>query len=512
MAAAGNTAKVGAAVLLALALFGGMWAFFYQQSLLHHTYALDVLFDDATGVDKGSPVQQAGVEVGTIDSIALQGQKAVLHLKIDDTVNGKPFRIPRGSQFVISVPILGSTGILAVVPPPDAYLRPNDNVQPGAANLTGTRTGDITASLSRANALIDQLTVTAKNANTLLADKRLQQNLLETVNNIDAASRGGAKLTNKLSRVLDDDNAQVLHLLHQTQAGSQLALGNITETTGQIKSLTNANRGQFNEIIGNLRDTTASVAGITGQANDLLSKGNINQNLSAVVANLKTTTDKLTLIAGNIQSLTGDVSVQGNLKATVQNIRDASESTSLLVERLNRLAGGKKKTAAVIIGPGGAVVIPPAGGGRQNNAIFVPVIAPRVDFLQNTRDNHFRVDVDAIVPIGGATPGLFGRAGIYGLGDTNSTGKLILQGGRMLGKSGLFDARAGLYASKLSVGGDLGLGRDSTLSFDLYDPNRSHLDARAVLKLNTSLGIVVGGEDLMRRASPLIGLEYRSSR
>ncbi len=510
MATAGNTAKVGAAVIIAAVLFGGMWAFFLQASLLRHTYGLDVLFDDATGIDKGAPVQQSGVQVGTVDKVRLEGQRADLHLSLNDKVDGKPYRVPLGSQFVISTPLLGNTGILTIVPPPDAGKRPGRTIQAGAANLQGTRTGDVAASIARANGLIDQLTVAAKNANALLADKRLQSNLLETVNNIDAASRGGAQLTDKLSRTLDTDNAQVLQLLHQTSTDSKLALSNINATTGTFKSLATGNRAQLNEIVGNLRDTTASVAGLTQSASDLLKNGNINQNLSGTVANLKATTDKLALVATNIQTLTGDATIQANLKGTVQNIHDASAQTEALLERLNKIAGTKKKTPTVVVGPGGAVVIP-AGNTQHSNKIFVPLIAPRVDFLQNTRDKHFRVDVDAVAPIPGSTPGLFGRVGIYGIGDTDSAGRLIVQGGKMLDPDGLADVRAGLYASKLSVGADYGLGRATTFSMELYDVNAPHLDARGVFKFTPALGLVVGGEDLTRNSSPLIGLQYRSS-
>lgn len=512
MATAGNTAKVGAAVILALALFGGMWAFFLQASLLRHTYTVDVLFDDATGIDKGAPVQQSGVQVGTVDKVRLVGQRADLQLSLNDKVDGKPYRIPIGSQFVISTPLLGSTGILTIVPPRDAGKHPGNNIQAGAANLQGTRTGDLASSITRANGLIDQLTVTAKNANTLLADKRLQSNLLETVNNIDAASRGGAQLTDKLSRTLDTDNAQVLQLIQQTRTDSKLALSNINTTTGTFRDLATGNRAQLNEIVGNLRDTTASVAGLTQSANDLLKNGDINKNLSGTVANLKATTDKLALVAANIQTLTGDATIQANLKGTVQNIHDASAQTEALLERLNKIAGTKKKTTpTVIVGPGGAVVVP-AGGRAHSNKIFVPLIAPRVDFLQNTRDKHFRIDVDAVAPLPGSTPGLFGRVGIYGIGDTDSAGKLILQGGKMLSPDGLADVRAGLYASKLSVGADYGLGRANTFSAELYDANKPHLDARGVFKVTPAVGLVLGGEDLTRRAAPLIGVQYRSSK
>jgi len=128
-----------------------------------------------------------------------------------------------------------------------------------------------------------------------------------------------------------------------------------------------------------------------------------------------------------------------------------------------------------------------------------------VEALVNTRDRHFRTDIDAVVPLSVA-PVTFVRAGVYDFAGAN---KLILQAGRGLGTDGKFDARAGLYASKLSVGGDVGLGRRTTLSLDIYDPNNYHIDAKGVLMLAPELGLVVGGENLNRHAGALIGLEYR---
>jgi len=261
-------------------------------------------------------------------------------------------------------------------------------------------------------------------------------------------------------------------------------------------------------------DTTAAVAGITGQANQALKSG----GLTTTVANLKTTTDnlaqttaKFNAIAGNFQSLTGDPKVQSNLRETVENIKESSGQASLLLERLNRLAGGRRKTVAVVV-PGGPTVIVPGGVPEVRTTpapgLGAPFYLPRVEALVNTRDRRFRTDIDALVPLS-VSPVTFVRAGLYDFGGAN---KLILQGGRGLGTDGRMDARAGLYASKLSVGGDIGLGRRTTLSLDVYDPNNYHIDAKGVLMLAPELGLVLGGENLNRRPGALIGLEYRQSK
>ncbi len=537
MTTLGNAGRVGLVFVLAVALVGGMWYFLKGNILNSNVYSFDVLFTDASGATADTPVTLAGVQIGRVQTVTLTpGQQADLRLEIKNKMNGREVRIPKGSQFLIQTPILGTSGTLMVIPPADAETHPRGSIRDGEADLKGDRVGDLTASLGKANALLDQVTVTTKKVDRLLDsatrlanDPKIQSSLQQTLHNfteasanVNAASENGLKLTGSLNGLLTTDNDQVLALLKQTKAGEQVSLDNLASTTGSVRDITRENKAQIAAIVHNLNDTTSAVAGITGQVNNTLSKSGITQNLSATVANLKTTTDKLNVIAGNFQSLSAvatDPKVQSNLKETVQNIRDSSEQAEFLIERLNKIAGGRRKTATVVAAPGiGAVVLPGTSKNGTPNTVTptpapsrgAPYYLPRVQALYNARDKHFRTDVDVIVPLS-LKPVTFVRAGVYGFGDTN---KLILQGGQALDKSGLVSGRIGIYASKLAVGADVGLGKRETLSLDLYDPNNFRIDAKGTLMLAPQLGLVLGGENInqSRHSGALIGLEYRSAK
>ena len=523
MTTLGNAGRVGLVFIAVVLLFGGLVYFLRGNVLNSSTYSFDVLFTDASGVTADTPVTLAGVQIGKVASVTLTpSQQADLRLEIKNKLNGRDVRIPRGSQFLIATPILGTSGTIMVVPPTGAVLRSGGSIQEGEADLRGTKASDLTASLNKATALLDQVTITTKKVNALLdsaaslaSDPKVRGSLQQTLNNVNLASRNGLQLTGKLNGLLAEDNAQVLALLQQTKAGEQISLDDINGTTANIREITQENKAQIATLLRNLNDTTSAVAGITGQLNGSLKNGGVTKNLEGTVANLKTTTDKLNVIAGNFEKLSTlatDPKVQSNLKDTVQNIRDSTEQAAFLLERLNKIAGGKRKTATVIAAPGvGAVILPgttpsvtptPSRGG--------PYYLPRVQALYNTRDKHFRTDIDALVPLSVA-PVTFVRAGIYGFGDANT---LILQGGQALDKKGLVTGRAGIYASKLSVGADIGLGRRETLSIDAYDPNNLRVDAKGTLMLAPELGLVLGGENINHgsRSGALIGLEYRKSK
>ncbi len=524
----GNAGRVGLVFVLAALLLGSLWYFLKGAVLNSNTYSFDVLFTDAGGVTAETPVTLAGVQIGKVASVTLTPtQQADLKLEIKDKLNGRDVRIPRGSQFLISTPVLGTSGTILVVPPSNTVQNAGNSIHDGETDLRGEKVMDLTAALSKATTLLDQVTLTTKKVDALLDsanaaanDPKIQNSLKQTLNNVNLASKNGLLLTGRLNGLLTEDNAQVLALLKQTKDGEQTSLDNLAATTGTVKQITSENKAQIAALIRNLNDTTSAVAGITGQLNDTLKNGGVIKNLDATVANLKTTTDKLNVIAGNFQSLSAvaaDPKTQSNLKDTVQNIRDSSEQAEFLIERLNKIAGGRRKTAAVIAAPGiGAVVLPGAGKPGTPAAVTpepsrgAPEYLPRVQALYDTRGRHFRTDIDAVVPLS-VTPVTFVRAGIYGFGDAN---KLILEGGQALDKKGLVAGRAGVYASKLAVGADVGLGKRETLSLDFYDPNNFRIDAKGTLMLAPELGLVLGGENLnrSRQSSALIGLEYRKSK
>ncbi|MEO7719953.1 MAG: MlaD family protein [Capsulimonas sp.] len=503
----GYAVRVGLLVLAAAALVGGMFTFF-NQVLASKTYRLHVLFADVTGIDKGSKVQMVGVDIGQVTDIQLQGDGAHVDLALDIK---QKYHIPAGSQFVINTAsLLSAQGTVNVIPQASAQ-KSADVIPPGAPNLRGTRALDLQSTMTSANKLLDQLTVTTAKAqvimeksSSLLTDPKMQRHLQQSVANVDAATSNGVALTHKLDALITQDNAMLQGMLGETQRTSRVALGNITETTAQIKYTTTENREKINEIIGNLRDTTAAVEGITAQANQLLSEGGVSKNLSQIVANLNVTTQKLAQMTSDFQKVSADQSLQGDLKQTVHNVRETSEQTTILVQRLNKLLGVKDKKPTVVVAPGAGTVIIAPGTTQVPKIDNIPLILPRVDFQVNTRTKRFRSDIDAFVPLGGGNS--FAQVGVYDFTESN---KLNLQMGQSVGKNGALDLRAGLHASKFGVGADYGLGRGVSLSADYYDPNHARLDARGTLMLNQNLGLLFGLDDVTHHAGAVVGVELR---
>lgn len=117
--------KVGVVVLI------GIVVLFYMSfrvgkfgALTRGGYEISVHFDDVSGLDIRSPVELAGVEVGVLKRIALDGYRAKAILVIKDKV-----KIPTDSALAVkSSGILGDK-YLAIIPgKASTYLKPGDEI------------------------------------------------------------------------------------------------------------------------------------------------------------------------------------------------------------------------------------------------------------------------------------------------------------------------------------------------------------------------------------------------
>ena len=73
---------VGVLVLIALLLLGWMAVKMGSLRTLGDELAVDVVFPDAAGIGVGATVRVAGVEVGRVEGLAVEGDQALIHLRL----------------------------------------------------------------------------------------------------------------------------------------------------------------------------------------------------------------------------------------------------------------------------------------------------------------------------------------------------------------------------------------------------------------------------------------------
>jgi phospholipid/cholesterol/gamma-HCH transport system substrate-binding protein len=128
--------RVGLFIFAGLFLLGGLVLQFGKfRERLSGQYKLTVVFDDASGVIKGSEIRMGGARIGEVSSLPELNEevKVEVELSIKDAI-----RIPAGSQFQINSATLLGDKLIVVIPPADrsgGSIAPDSRLQ--GAGLTG---------------------------------------------------------------------------------------------------------------------------------------------------------------------------------------------------------------------------------------------------------------------------------------------------------------------------------------------------------------------------------------
>ncbi|MDE3157023.1 MAG: MCE family protein [Acidobacteriota bacterium] len=271
--------KIGALTIVALfiaamAIFlvtGGR-GFFWQQ------YHLKTRFGNVAGLKPGSPVRLAGVEVGSVDSVQLNGPQVDVWMSVNNRY--------RPDITTASVATLGSVSLLGE----------------SAVDITPSRAGQ---------AIPDWGYVTPGEAPTQIADVTTQANRgLEQLNDVLKGIRNGQGTIGKL--VTDDQlyrnlNAFVAaaHDVTAQLAAGKGSLGELLKNPQTARSL--------QASLQNLEAVTARLNAGQGSIGQLLKDDSFARSLTATTGNLRTLTGDLKEGKGTAGKLFTDAALYNRL-------------------------------------------------------------------------------------------------------------------------------------------------------------------------------------------------------
>lgn len=180
---------VGLFLFIGLTLLGGLVMQFgkFREQLRGH-YELTVVFDDASGVIKGSEVRMGGARIGKVASLPELNE--AVRVEVELAINSS-IRIPTGATFQINSATLLGDKLIVVVPPDD---KSNGTIAPGSrlegAGLTGldaiqNNAETVTKDVLR---IIKQAEATFGKADEAVADLRASSaHLREATNKINGS-------------------------------------------------------------------------------------------------------------------------------------------------------------------------------------------------------------------------------------------------------------------------------------------------------------------------------------
>ncbi len=296
-----SEAKVGLFVLVGLIILGYMSFQVGKQTLgLKRGYTLDVVFDNAAGLDRDASVQIAGVEVGRVESISLKEGKALVRLHIGANVKLEKDAIASikthgilGDKYVEIYP--GTRGA--------AYLAPGEQIS------RTERQTDIDRMLNQLSLIADDVRGVTNSLNRVLAGQAGEEAITSILTNT-------RDLTRNLNNVIVSNEAALRTALENTR---QLT-GNLNrvvtqndEKVGQVMDSLKAASSAMEKTFATLNEITGGVNRGEGTLGKLVKDSATADKLNKTLASLQEVTEKINEGRGSIGKLVNDDETVRNL-------------------------------------------------------------------------------------------------------------------------------------------------------------------------------------------------------
>jgi phospholipid/cholesterol/gamma-HCH transport system substrate-binding protein len=308
-----NTVKVGIFMTLALGVLGYLILRAEQVRLFEpRGRKVVAVFDSVAGLDDQSAVRIAGVRVGRVDGIALEGRKARVTVVVEGKVpltEGTYAQIMNlgllGDKYVELVPGPGGAPELAegaVIPGNpsvgiDQVLSSvgglGQSLQEVAAELSGKATPN--GPLGR---LVVNLEVTSAQIRDLVTANR--DNLDATVGNFREVSAALARELPRLSEQLSGVLVEVRGVIAENRGALHDGLTNVETLTLGLQ-----------DSVDDLKTITGKLARGEGTMGKLLNSDEAHQQLVGALESVKSGVEGLTQSLGKVNKLQLDLAMQG---------------------------------------------------------------------------------------------------------------------------------------------------------------------------------------------------------
>ncbi len=284
-------AKVGVFVVIGVILLGYMSMKVGKLNFSNNKgYAIEVLFDSATGLARDVTVEKAGVEIGRVQDISLRDGKALVVLRIKQAI-----KVKKDAKAVIR-----TRGILG-----DKYVE----IIAGSASAPDIMGG---GRLTRTMPVTDMDTLM-----NVLGEVANDIKLLTTaMSNVLGGEEGEAAV-----RAIVSNLRGIVTTLNQSiernSSDIDRMVDNLAGFSDTLRSIGDDNQGDIKEIVASVRRVSGS--------------------MESLVADLEEITEKINTGQGSIGRLINDDSTIDNLNETLAALKEIAQSISQGEGTLGRL-------------------------------------------------------------------------------------------------------------------------------------------------------------------------------
>ena len=320
-----NETKVGIFILIVIAIFIIISMKIGELSFSKKgTYPITMVFSTVEGLKKSAPLELAGVEVGSVESIILnKDYSAVVTAMLHEDI-----KLPIDS--VASISTKGVLGDKIIMITPGVS---KNTINPGG-NLARTKVPpSVDRLLTQLGELAENLTQLSISLNAAFGDEESMKEIVVNIRNLTAN-------TSSLVSENKDNISAILTNMRDITDDFTIVSQNLTTTSQNMDGIfatINSGQGTLGKLVtddtlyNSIMDVMVSIQNVTGRMNEdstlslLMSDNTLYYDLLAVSDNLKFITDELASGRGTLGHLLTDDELYASLKETLQNANRAAQ-------------------------------------------------------------------------------------------------------------------------------------------------------------------------------------------
>lgn len=267
-----------------------------QELFRKQGYRVYAVFDSALGLEKNAAVKMAGIKIGLVKDIALDGRRAKVTMSIYPN-----YRIPHGSRATLaSLGILGEKYVEIVPGKEETFYEPEE-IMDSLPPISFDQLGTLFLSMG------EEIKKVSNSINSVLS-KDLGPNLRKTLEHLES-------LTTELDSLVRENKASV----HQTIENSGKAFDNLNQEVNKVSASV---QETLKEIQGLIRDNRAGVKDNLDRLKEALNK------LEQTLESLNSTLEKIEKGEGTVGKLVNEPSLYDETRTTVEQVQKITSSIS----------------------------------------------------------------------------------------------------------------------------------------------------------------------------------------
>ncbi len=299
-------------------------------------YRIHTHVESAAGLDKNSPVRIAGVEVGKVEEVSLEGLKAKVTIHL-------PFKVklPKGSKvFVKSAGLLGEKYI-EIIPGRDTEVIPA-----GGSIEEGGPSTDVDRVLSQLSSIGDDIKKVTKTLGNVLGGeegqrsvKQLIEGARETALHLESITQSIDRGEGTIGKLVKDDKlyvelknavASLNHLTRSIEKGEG-TLGKLVKDETLYR--------ETKETMASLRSVTAAIERGEGTLGKLVKDETLYRETKETMASLNQIAQSIERGEGTLGKLAKDDSLFIETRETMKEAKVTMANLSKVSERIEKGEG-----------------------------------------------------------------------------------------------------------------------------------------------------------------------------